>query len=74
MIELLKNLCQINGISGDEGRVRDYICKKIENKAEYKIDNLGNVIAFKKGRKHSDKKVMISAHMDEVGMIVTYIN
>lgn len=74
MLNHLKNLCNINGISGDEGRVRDYICSQIDGKAEYKIDNLGNVIAFKKGKKHAKHRVMISAHMDEVGAIVTYIN
>lgn len=74
MIETLKILCELNGISGDEQQVREYICSRIEGQAEYKIDALGNVIVFKKGRKHADKKVMISAHMDEVGGIVTYIN
>lgn len=74
MIELLKRLCEINGISGDENKVREYICDKIDGKTEYTVDNLGNVIAFKKGRNKPKNKVMISAHMDEVGMIVTYIN
>lgn len=73
MISLLKDLCSINGISGDESQVRDFICTKIDGKCEYNIDALGNIIAFKKGRKTPDKKIMISAHMDEVGMIVTSI-
>ena len=71
---MLKNLCLLNGISGDERTVRDFICKQIEGKANYEIDNLGNVIAFKKGKKTPKNIVMVSAHMDEVGMIVTYIN
>lgn len=70
---LLKELCSINGISGDEHKVRDYICSKIKDKCEYKIDPLGNVIAFKKGKKTPLNKVMMSAHMDEVGMIVTSV-
>lgn len=74
MIEKLKNLCLLNGISGDEKIVREYICKEIDGKCEYKIDNLGNIIAFKRGSKTPKNKVMISAHMDEVGMIVSYIN
>ena len=74
MLEELKTLCEINGISGEEGAVAEYICSQHEGNAEYKIDNLGNIIAFKKGRQASGKKVMVSAHMDEVGMIVTYIN
>ena len=74
MIELLKELCLINGISGNEDKVREYICTQIEGKCDYQIDNLGNIIVFKKGNNKPKNKVMISAHMDEVGMIVTYIN
>ena len=74
MIEQLKKLCSINGISGDENKVREYICREIERKAEYQIDNLGNIIAFKKGKTTPKNKVMVSAHLDEVGFIVTYIN
>ena len=39
---------------------------------EVKIDNLGNVVALRKGS--SDKRVMIAAHMDEIGFIVTHID
>lgn len=74
MIECLKELCLINGISGNEDKVRDYIVDHIKNFCEYRIDNLGNIIAFKKGSKSPDKRLMISAHMDEVGFIVNYIN
>ena len=74
MISELETLCLLNGISGDENRVRDYIISQIGNKAEIRVDNLGNVIAFCKGEKTPKNKVMVSAHMDEVGMIVTYIN
>lgn len=74
MIELLKELCLINGISGDEEKVRDYIIEQIKDFCEYEIDNLGSIIAFKKGAKTPDKRIMVSAHMDEVGFIVNYIN
>lgn len=69
----LEELCAHGGISGDEGMVRDYICRAIEGKCEYHIDNLGSVIAFKKGRKPAKRRLLISAHMDEVGFIITYI-
>lgn len=69
----LEKLCLLDGISGDEGQVRDYIISRIEGKCEYRIDPLGSVIAFKKGRKTPDRKLLISAHMDEVGFIVNYI-
>ena len=71
---LLKELCETDGISGDESAVREYIIDKIKDSCEYTVNPLGCIIAYKKGRKPASKKVMISAHMDEVGMIVTYIN
>ena len=40
MIKLLKELCLINGISGNEDKVRDYIIEQIKDFCEYKIDNL----------------------------------
>ena len=74
MLDKLKDLCLLDGISGDEGAVREYIIDKIGDKAEIRVDNLGNVIAFCKGKKAPKNKIMVSAHMDEVGMIVTYVN
>lgn len=70
---LLNELCVLNGTSGDEGAVRNYIIEKIKDKCEYKIDPLGSIIAFKKGKSTPKNKVMMSAHMDEVGMIVTSV-
>ncbi len=74
MLEHLEKLCSLYGISGNENSVRKYITECIDGKCDYHTDNLGNIIAFKKGKKQSSKKLMIAAHMDEVGMIVTYIN
>ncbi len=70
---LLKKLCAADGISGDEKDIRDIILSEIDGYADVKTDNLGNIIAFKKGRKRAVGKLMISAHMDEVGFIVTDI-
>lgn len=74
MFETLRDLCLLNGISGDEDSIREYIISRISDKCECKVDNLGNIIAFKKGRKTPKNKVLLSAHMDEVGLIVKYIN
>ena len=68
MIELLKQLCILDGTSGDEGAVREFVISQIKDHCEYKTDNLGNIIAFKKG-KDSSKKLMIAAHMDEIGFL-----
>ena len=70
---LLKELCLINGVSGDETAVRESIIEKIKDVCEYRVDNLGSIICFKKGRRTPEKKLMICAHMDEVGFIITYI-
>ena len=74
MTETLEKLCTLDGISGDESAVREYIISRIKDKAEITVDNLGSVIAFCKGKNARAKKVLVSAHMDEVGLIVTYIN
>ncbi len=71
MYKLLEKLCNENGISGAETQVRNIIIDEIKDFCEYSIDNLGNVIAFKKGKKTSSAKIMVAAHMDEVGLIVT---
>lgn len=73
MKELLKELCLINGTSGNESAVREAITKKISDYCDYNIDSLGNLICLCKGKKSSGKKVMVAAHMDEIGFIVTYI-
>lgn len=73
MLETLKDLCELNGTSGREERIREYIIGRIDGKCEYKVDPLGNVLAFKKGKNRAKNTVMLSAHMDEVGFIVTYI-
>lgn len=74
LINELKELCRLNGVSGDESAVAEYICGRIGGKCEYSTDPMGNIIAFKKGARRAEKKLMISAHMDEVGLIATYIN
>lgn len=70
---MLEKLCLLNGTSGDETDVRNYIINEIKDFCNFEVDALGSVIAFKKGGKTPDKKVMFSAHMDEVGFIITYI-
>ena len=73
--ELLKKLCLAFGPSGNEDDVRDIIIEEIKNKADdYYVDKVGNVIAFKKGKKTPDKKRLFAAHMDEVGFMVTSVD
>lgn len=70
---LLEKLCNLDGVSGDEGKVRDFIKSEITPFAdEIKIDSMGNLLAFKKGT-DSSKTVMLSTHTDEVGFIISGI-
>lgn len=71
---LLKELCEINGASEREENVREYILDKIRDKCSCTILPSGCIVAEYKGRKTPEKKLMISAHMDEVGLIITGIN
>lgn len=73
MLETLKELCLLDGTSGSEKSVREYIINQIKDYAEYNVDSLGNIIAFKKGKNRPQKKVMLDAHMDEVALIVTSV-
>ncbi len=71
MLNTLKDLCMLSGISGRENKIRDYIISEIEGYCDYNIDPLGNIIAFKKGKNNSKHKIMLDAHTDEVGLIIT---
>lgn len=73
MIDLIKNLCNIDSVSGDEGAVSNFIVSQIDGFCEWKKDALGNIIAFKKGKKQPLRRLMIDAHMDEVGLIITSV-
>ena len=70
----LFELCRLSGVSGDEDRVREYIRHKAAPYAEsMRTDAMGNLIVFKKGAKSTGNKLLIAAHMDEGGIIVTRI-
>lgn len=73
MLDTLRDLCLINGTSGDESKVRNYIIDRIKDRCEYRVDPMGNILAHKKGASAAKNKVMVSAHMDEVGFIITNI-
>ncbi len=72
--DLLARICEAPGAPGFEKKIRELILKELEGLAdEVRTDNIGNVVALKKGRS-SKKKTMAAAHMDEIGFIVTYID
>ena len=73
LLQLTRELCALSGISGDESRVAEYITNCIKDYCNYEIDPLGNIIVHKKGKKAAGKKLMLNAHMDEVGFTVCHI-
>lgn len=74
-MELLKKLCETPGIAGYEERIQGVIKEELERVTdEVKVDRLGNVIGIKLSGKLSPKRVMVAAHMDEVGLVIKYID
>lgn len=72
-IPLLKEICEIAGAPGYEQRIRELVIREITPLVdEVKVNNMGNVYAIKKGKEK--KRVMVGAHMDEIGFIVTHID
>ncbi len=75
MYNTLKKLCFAPSVSGREDAVREKIKDMISPLTdECYTDNLGNLIAIKRGSGKDKKKIMLCAHMDEIGFLVTYID
>ena len=67
MRELLERLCALNAVSSWEDEVRAFLLAEVEPHADrLRVDALGNLIAWKKGRKHTGSKLLLTAHMDEM--------
>ncbi|MCE5206782.1 MAG: M42 family metallopeptidase [Chloroflexi bacterium] len=75
MKELIKKLVETTGPSGFEHNIREILRKEVEPYAdEIRIDNLGNLIVRKGVKTDSNKRIMISGHMDEIGVMVTHVD
>lgn len=71
-LQMLKDLTEVRGVPGFEHEVRDVIKRYLDGKAEFSTDNLGSLIAKKKGTSDSPR-IMLPGHMDEIGFMVSYI-
>ncbi len=72
-VALLKQICEAPGVSGFEQRIRALVLREVKDLVdEIEVDNMGNVLAIRRGK--SDKRVMVAAHMDEIGFIVNHID
>jgi len=70
-LKLLERLCNVIAISGDESEVRNIVLKEVKPYAdEVKVDALGSVLATRLGRGRKRTRVMLDAHMDEVGFMI----
>ena len=70
-LKLLERLCNVIAVSGDESEVRKIVLEEIKPYAdEVKVDALGSVLATRQGRGRNRIRVMLDAHMDEVGLMI----
>jgi putative aminopeptidase FrvX len=72
--DLIKNLTEAYGPSGHEAQIREIIRAEVEPLVdEVRTDALGNLVALKRGS-GGGKKIMLAAHMDEIGLIISYVD
>jgi len=70
-IQLLEKLCNATAVSGDEYEVRKIVLEEVRPIADdVKVDALGNVLAIKLGKGKDRVRVMLAAHMDEIGFMI----
>ncbi len=77
MEKLLQTLTEASGPSGYEDEVREIVRREVESLADdTRADALGNLIAWKRSGKAAKnvKKVMVAAHMDEMGLMVSHVD
>lgn len=74
MLDLVQLLCSRRGASGYEDSLRTFIAERAAFYAQsIRTDSMGNLIVFKRGIRPTGKKLMLVAHMDEVGLMVRSI-
>jgi endoglucanase len=75
MKSLIEKLVSITSPSGYEAKIRAAIREEIEPFAdEIRVDGLGNLIARKGQKSEKGARIMLAAHMDEIGIIATHID
>lgn len=74
-IKLVEELCMTPGISGFEEKIAEIIKRELKDVADkIEVDKMGNLIATKKGSSKKGPTVMLASHMDEIGLMVSYID
>lgn len=70
-MKLLKELCEAHGVPGNEDEVRKILERELSRFCEVEVDAMGNLIAR---RGSGNRKIMLAAHMDEIGLMVKHID
>lgn len=74
LLPLLTHLCNIDAVAGQETALCDYLLEQAKPYASaWEVDALGSLIVHKKGKITPKEKVVVAAHMDEVGLIIHHI-
>ena len=75
LTQRIRELTALPGVSGQEDAVREYLLRALQGRedCDCRVDALGNLIVKKNGRQTPAKSLLITAHMDEVGYLITYI-
>lgn len=75
LTQRIRELTALPGVSGQEDAVREYLLRALQGRedCDCRVDALGNLIVKKTGRQTPAKSLLITAHMDEVGYLITYI-
>lgn len=75
MKALIQKLVEITGPSGYESKVRDLVLEEVKPFIDdHKVDNLGNLIVTKGKKTDNGMTIMLAAHLDEIGIIVTHVD
>jgi putative aminopeptidase FrvX len=75
-VDLLKRLTDAHGVPGQEDAIRDIVRKELKGICDFQVDSMGNLHCVKNATKKgkNSKKLMIAAHMDEIGFVVKFID
>jgi endoglucanase len=75
MMNLLRRLTEVHGVSGYEANIGKTVTRELEKYVDsVETDNFGNVISLKKSPRKDSPKIMLAAHMDEIGLIIKHID
>ncbi|MBI1757292.1 MAG: M42 family metallopeptidase [Fimbriimonas ginsengisoli] len=73
-LDLLRRLTEAHGVSGQEDAIRDIVRAELKGLCEMRTDSMGNLHCVKKGKGAKPTKLMLAAHMDEIGFVVKHID